>query len=264
MPLCQVNGIDLYYEETGTGPPLLLIPGFGGNTLDWDAQVPALAEHFRVIAVDNRGAGRSSCPFGPCTVALMADDAAMLLDHLDVPRCHVVGHSMGGLIAQELALTYPQRVDRLVLFATFARSTPVLDSWLNFYVQSCDHGVDARGRTLWVMPWFLTPAFMADHERVEATLDEWMNDPYPAPALGRAAQAAACQTYDSRERLPSIAAPTLVLFPAEDILTPVSCSQELAERIPGARLQVLPRGGHVPSVEYPEDINGALLAFLIT
>lgn len=262
MPLCHVNEIDLYYEETGAGPPLLLIPGFGGNTLDWEANVPALAEHFRVMAVDNRGAGRSSCPSGPCTVAHMADDAAMLLDRLGVPRCHVVGHSMGGLIAQELALTHPQLVDRLVLFATFARSTPVIDAWLNFYVSNCRQDVDARGRTLGVMPWFLSPVFMADHGRVETTLDEWTNDSYPAPALGRAAQAAACQAYDSRERLPSIAAPTLVLVAAEDICTPVSCSRELAERIPGARLQILPRGGHVPSVEYPEDINAALLAFL--
>src|SRR5215211_5170886 len=106
MPLAAVNGLNLYYEETGSGPPLMLIAGLSGNTLGWAMLLPALAERFRVIAFDNRGAGRSSAPPGPYTTREMADDAAALLDHLGIEQAHVFGFSLGGLIAQELALNY--------------------------------------------------------------------------------------------------------------------------------------------------------------
>src|SRR3954454_16425825 len=119
MPLLSVNGIDLYYEEAGDGLPLLLISGAGGKTVDWTPLLPALSERFRVVAFDNRGGGRSSAPPGPYTTRQMADDATALLDHLAITRAHVVGLSLGGMIAQELALAAPARVDRLVLLATY-------------------------------------------------------------------------------------------------------------------------------------------------
>ncbi len=134
MPLVQVNGIErfYFYQETGNGEPLLLINGIGADSLKWDPLLPALAARFRVITSDNRGAGRSAAPPGPYTTRQMADDAAALLAHLGVARAHVVGSSMGGMIAQELALAYPERVDRLVLLATYARLRPgVHDPWLN-------------------------------------------------------------------------------------------------------------------------------------
>src|SRR3954470_2981688 len=115
MPSVLFNELELYYEETGSGPPLLLIAGLSGNTLGWSMLQPVLAEHFRVIAFDNRGAGRSSAPPGPYTTAQMAQDAVALLDYFDIDRAHIIGQSMGGMIAQELALAHPERVDRLVL-----------------------------------------------------------------------------------------------------------------------------------------------------
>src|SRR5690349_10045048 len=107
MPHAPVNGIDLFYEETGDGPPLLLITGLSGNAADWTPLLPALAARHRVIALDPRGAGRSSAPPGPYTMAQLAADALGLLDHLDVDRAHVVGFSLGGMIAQEMALAAP-------------------------------------------------------------------------------------------------------------------------------------------------------------
>src|SRR5215211_420992 len=143
MPLASVNGLDLYYEETGSGPPLLLIAGLSGNTLGWAMLQPTLAERFRVIAFDNRGAGRSSAPPGPYTTRRMADDAAALLDRLGVARAHVLGFSMGGMVAQELALHHPARVGRLVLYGTLARPRPaILDPWLTFVVQAAERGLD--------------------------------------------------------------------------------------------------------------------------
>ena len=263
MPTTTINGIDLYYEETGSGPPLLLIAGLSGNTLGWAMLLPALSERFRVIAFDNRGAGRSSASPGPYSTRQMADDATALLDHLGIERADVIGHSMGGMITQELVLAHPEKVDRLVLLATYARPCPAIhDPWLSNWVQACERGADPAAVALSLMPWFFTAALMSEYDQVEAVLTEWLSDPYPAPAHGIASQAAACRTHDTLDRLPQIAAPTLVLVGAEDIVTPVSCSRQLADGIPGARLQVLERGGHIPDAEYPEAVTGALLAFL--
>jgi pimeloyl-ACP methyl ester carboxylesterase len=263
MPLAAVNGLNLYYEETGSGPPLLLIAGISSNTLGWAMLLPALSERFRVIAFDNRGAGRSSAPAGPYTTRQMADDAAALLEQLGIERAHVIGISMGGMNAQELALAHPERVDRLVLYATYARPRPAIhDPWFTNWVDAYERKFAAEQLAVMMLPWFLTPAFMAQPDHVEAAIAEWVADPYPAPAHGVVAQAAACLSHDTLDRLGQVAAPTLVLVGAEDILTPVACAQELAESIPGAQLHVLERGGHTPDVEYPEAVAAAMLAFL--
>ena len=220
MPLAHINGIELYYEETGSGPPLLLIAGLTGNTLGWAMLLPALAEFFHVIAFDNRGAGRSSAPPGPYTTREMADDAAALLEHLGIERAHVIGLSLGGMIAQELALAHAQRVDHLVLYATYARPRPTIhDLWLKNWVEASERG-NPDQMAMMLLPWFLTPAFMAQHDQVEAAVAEWVADPYPAPAHGVAAQAAACLSHDTHGRLGQIAAPPLVFVGAEDIVTP--------------------------------------------
>ena len=260
MPLAQLNGIERFYQETGSGDSLLLINGLGGTCLGWEPLVPSLAEHFRVITSDNRGVGRSSAPPGPYTTRQMTNDAAALLNHFGVVRAHVVGSSMGGMIAQELALAYPSLVDRLVLYGTFARPRrAIIDPWLTFVVQMQER-LDPTAVTMGWLPWLYTPAFFAQPERVEAAL-AWQ-EPYPAPAHGVAAQAEAARSHDTLERLPQITAPTLVLVGAEDVVTPVYYSRELAERIPGATLQVLERGGHEVLSEYLEIGTEALLAFL--
>jgi 3-oxoadipate enol-lactonase len=262
MPLVQLNGIDRYYEQTGSGEPLLLINGLGGTALSWEPLLPALAARFRVITSDNRGVGRSAAPPGPYTTRQMADDAAVLPRHLGVERAHVVGSSMGGMIAQELVLGYPTLVNRLVLYATFARPRrTIIDPWLTFVTQM-EERLDPTAVALAWLPWLYTPAFLARPEQVEAAL-AWQ-EPYPAPAHGIAAQAEAAREHDTLDRLPLIASLTLVLVGAEDVVTPVYYARELAERIPGARLQVLERGGHSAIWEYPQTGAEALIAFLVT
>ena len=260
MPLAQLNAIERYYQEAGSGDPLLLINGLTGTCLGWEPLVPALAEHFRVITSDNRGVGRSSAPPGPYTTRQMADDAAALLAHLGVARAHVVGSSMGGMIARELALAYPSLVDHMVLYATSARPRrAIFDPWLNFVVQTTER-LDSTLVTMGWLPWLYTPAFFEQPEQVEAVLG-W-HEPYPSPAHGIAAQAEAVRYHDTPERLSQITAPTLVLVGAEDVVTPVYYSHELVDRIPGAQLHVLERGGHEALWQYPEVGMEALLGFL--
>jgi 3-oxoadipate enol-lactonase len=261
MPLAHINGIERFYRETGSGDPLLFINGIGGTSLGWEPLLPALGARFRVITSDNRGVGRSAAPPGPYTTRQLADDAAALLAHLGVARAHVVGSSMGGMIAQELALAYPTLVDRLVLYATCARPRrTIMEPWLTFVAQMAER-FEATSSTLGWLPWLYPPSFLADPEKVEAAL-AWQ-DPYPAPAHGIVAQTEAVRHHDTLDRLPQIAAPTLVLVGAEDVVTPLYYAHELAERIPGARLQVLERRGHEALKEDPEAGAAALLAFLV-
>jgi pimeloyl-ACP methyl ester carboxylesterase len=262
MPIARIGGIEHYYQETGTGEALLLINGVGGTSLDWEPMLPALTEHFRVIAYDNRGAGRSDVPPGPYTTRQLADDAAALLAHLDVPRAHVLGFSMGGMIAQELALSYPQLVDRLILYGTFARPRAAIYEPWTMYAEQMAERLDSTSATVGWLPWLFSPAFFADPERIEAAL-AWQ-EPYPQTLQGFVAQIEAVRTHDALDRVSNIAASTLVLAGAEDILTPVYYARELAERIPGAELRILDRGGHCALWEYPEAALEAVLSFLTT
>jgi 3-oxoadipate enol-lactonase len=266
MPSVRANGIDMYYEEAGSGPPLLLLNHEGGTTLDWAALLPALSGRFRVITFDARGSRRSSAPPGPYTTRQLAGDAVAVLDHVGAACAHVVGLSLGGMVAQELALAYPERVDRLALVATHARpACPAFwDAWTTFFVQAQERGLDRAGVVQWFLAWMFTPAFMARHAQVQEAVTQWRDDPLQAPAHGRAAQGAAARDHDTLARLPRIAAPTLVVVGAQDILTPVAAARELAEGIPGARLQVLEGGGHLALYECEAAFTDALLTFLVT
>lgn len=263
MPLAQIDAGDLFYEIVGEGPPLLLIAGFSGNTTGWLPVQPALAEHFTLIMFDNRGAGRSCVPPGPYTIAQMADDAVALLAHLGVERAHVLGSSMGGMIAQEVALRHPERVAKLILNVTAARPTPVLTRFLEANIWAIEHGMPPEDRAFWVLPWMASPAIMTAHEKVVQTLAVRQANPYPAPDAGMVAQAQAILAHDTLDRVGQVTAPTLVLSAAEDILTPAAGGQELAEAIPGARFEVLPRGAHVTAAEYPAEVSAAMLGFLL-
>lgn len=262
MPVAHVNGIDLHYEDEGSGPPVLLIPGLGGHSGIWVLQRKALSPQYRVLSLDNRGAGRSDVPPGPYTVRQMAEDAAALLDALGIERASIVGWSMGGMVAQELALAHPGKVDRLVLLATSARLQPHVVDWIRFDEELREAGLAGPGRNVWSLPWVAPPRLMMQPEFVPMTLERMATDPYPITSQGFHAQAPAACRHDTLERLHQIGAPTLVLVGAEDVLTPPADAEAMAERIAGARLQVLEQGGHGMPVAEPEAVNAALLVFL--
>lgn len=262
MPAVRVNDIDIYFEQHGSGPDLLLIMGLGAHLGAWALQTPAFARQFRVTVFDNRGAGRSSAPDEPYSMRGMADDTAALMDALGIPHAHVVGASMGGMIAQELAINHPERVDRLVLACTRARAGDVRHILAPAQAALYDLEIDPSQRALLGMPWAYTSAFMSQPERVLAALELRRKDPYPIRPHAYHRQQAAVMAHDTLDRLGRITAPTLVLVGAEDILTPVEESVELVQGIPGAHLTVLPRGGHGFFAEYADDVNRAVLGFL--
>lgn len=262
MPKARVGDVGLYYVEAGRGEPVLLIMGFGGDHLAWGMQVPVLAERHRVIAFDNRGAGQSDAPDHPYTTRTMADDAAGLLAALGVEQAHVIGLSMGGMIAQELALNHPARVRTLQLHATYARP----DAYLRALMASWRTVRSALGRedALRAMaPWLFAPATYNERPGfVETVLQTALASPHPQSLTGFLRQSEAVIAHDALDRLPAIRCPTLVSVAEQDGLVPPRFSRELADRIPGAELVVIPRGGHVCLWEHADAFNDLCLGFL--
>jgi 3-oxoadipate enol-lactonase len=261
MPKVRVGDIEMFYVEVGRGEPLVLVMGFGGDHLAWGLQLPAFAQRHRVIAFDNRGAGQTDAPDHPYTVRMMAEDTAGLMDKLGIGRAHVVGVSMGGMIAQELALNHPQRVQSLHLGCTLARPDAYLQAvsaaWRELRAR-----LDREATLRAIGPWlFAAVTYNERPEFVETIFQSALANPHPQTLTGFLRQGEAIQHHDTLDRLASIRCPTLVSAAEDDILVPPRLSRELAARIPGAVLHVVPGAGHVYFWERPEDFNALSLDF---
>ena len=261
MAYVEANGTRLFVDECGDGPPLLLIMGLGATHETWFAQRDAFAAAHRVIAFDNRGAGRSDSPPGPWTIPDMAADAVGVLDALGIARADVLGVSMGGIIAQEMAIAYPQRVDRLVVAASFARPDPIRRAFLLHRRWARLHGADSLQESIANLPWLLSASALADGVHLAEIIERFATLPFVSPQ-SYANQIDAILDHETLSRLSSVRAPTLVLVAAEDVLTPIFLSEEIATAIPGACLTVLPRGNHAVQVEDADAFNAAVLDWL--
>lgn len=264
MPHVNVNGIRLSYAEEGSGPPLLLISGLGANRLSWAPVVALLKDVFRCITFDNRGTGESDVPAGPYTMDLLADDAAGLIDALGLGQVNAVGWSMGGSVLQSLLIRHGGKLQRAVLLSTLPAYTELQHRWLDAGLALRRAGLDPLVTGVMGMPWGMTGRLLADHDKAFAAAKLGAQNPFPTSLAGFEAQAQGIRVYDARPGLPSITTPTLVLVGAEDVLTPVHQSVEIASLIPGAKLRVLPRGGHAMAVEYADDTAGAIRSFLLS
>ncbi len=271
MPRARVNGVSLYYNDSGKGFPLLLLMGLGMDSTGWMFQVPAFAKKFRVVAPDNRGCGLSDKPKDPYSTRMMAEDAVALLDHLSIEKAHVVGASMGGMIAQEVALGWPERVSRLVLACTYARPDPLAKSLVERGMKTLLGGVadlrsvDPSKTRVDRIAEFMLPLVLSKefYEKNKALVVPFMQEVLKKASVeGFLGQVVATQEHDAAERLPSICAPTLVMTGTKDILVQPKNSEFLASRIPGARLVKIDGGSHGFNFERPEEFNRAVLDFL--
>lgn len=263
MPRIDVHGIGLNYEERGGGPPLLVIMGYGTGAALWgDAYLDRLARAFRVIALDNRGTGGSEKRDEAIEIATLADDAAGLLDALGIPSAHVFGVSMGGMIAQELALRHPERLRRLVLGCTHpggAHAAPAAPEVVALIGPA--KGLSPReavGRIYEAMATAETRRDRTDF--LDDMTTRLLVRPTPVVTLVR--QMEAVRRFDAYDRLPAITAPTLVITGDRDILVPPENSRLLAERIPGARLLIIPGAAHNFFWEAAEESARAVELFL--
>ncbi len=261
----RANGQELYYEVHGEGQPLVLVMGIGYDSTLWTlAQVPALSKGFKVIIFDNRDAGRSSRASGAYSIADMADDTAALIEALGLTRAHVCGLSMGGMIAMELALRHPGKVERMILCG--ASAAPARAAFHPIKTWSWVKANDRSGETFAAqqLTALFSTAFLRNREAVKQTLDMLGKNPNPVDAAAYDRQAQAFLRFDALDSLAGVKAATLCVVGEQDVLTPVHECREVAERIPGARLEIITGAGssHVVPIERPDEFNGLVRRFL--
>jgi 3-oxoadipate enol-lactonase len=263
MPTAQINGIDVNYELEGDGPEtVVLINGLADELETWAYQLPALLEAgYRVLRFDNRGIGRTDKPAGPYSSQLLADDAKALVDALGLSDFHLMGVSMGGMIAQSYALSYGSDLRSLTLACTYAAPGPFCSRMFSLWADTARvMGVPTvmRDVTLWAftLDFFRTREDeLAEFETAMRYMDQ--------PVHAYLAQLAVIQEHDATAQLEQLSAiPTLVLAGEEDILIPTRLSRDLSELIPGSVFRTTP-GGHGCIWEHPDEFNSAFVGFLL-
>lgn len=251
MPNITVNQLDLHYELLGQGDPLLLIIGLSFSLLDWGTDFPKrLSRHYQVILFDNRDAGQTSRTAQPYTLADMAEDAVGLLDALNIPAAHVFGISMGGMIAQQIALQHPHKLKKLILGCTMAGGA------CSYYGSPPDSLNDALNHN--PLDLLFPPAFLQAHrDRLMDFFATTVPFHSTGEALGR--QLTAMNRHDTCDRLHQITAPTLIVTGDADRTIPPENSAFLAKAIPQAELEIIPGAGHAFCFSHP-DVTAALIA----
>lgn len=281
----KVNGIEIYHEIYGTGEPLVLIEGLGYSEWMWYKLVPKLSETHKVIVFDNRGVGKTDKPDSEYTIELMADDTAGLLRTLGIKSAHVLGISLGGFIAQELALRHPELVRSLVLVSTSTGSRNAMHKYSqlwNGYLKLWGFLpgiIEANGKASMpsgIEPYYgmtkeekiryglmsaFTPEYFNDHPEEIDRIVEWrLENPQPTYAWKR--QFIAGINFDSSSKVHEIEAPTLVVAGSEDKFVSPESSMELADIIPDSKFVTMEGTGHLLFIERSEELNNLVLSFL--
>ena len=261
MPKARINGIEIHYRESGEGYPIFLIHGFTGNLRNWALQIPALTRDFRTVSIDHRGHGHSEKPTRPqdYSLELMTEDAYGLLEHLGIQECYVIGHSMGGMVAQHLALVHPQPVRALVLVDTAAEVPDGVRT-------------EERARLMEIARTQGMEAVFEEQLRTNARADQIRAQPELLKLwreqfllTSREAYIYCAQAMARRrpllDELAAIKVPTLIICGEDDdpFLEP---SRRMRERIPDSELVIIPGTGHTPQIDKPAEFNRTLTGFL--
>jgi aminoacrylate hydrolase len=260
MPKANIGDAEIYYEEHGSGEPLLLVSGLGGTAAYWKPNIPALAAKYRVVVHDHRGAGQSTHSNIRYSVDQMTDDVVRLMDHLEIERAHLVGHSTGGAIGQTMAIGHPERLKKLVLFATWTKADRFfrqLFAARRALLTQVGKEAYVRAGTLFLYP----PSWMKANEALVEERERLSIAGFPPPGVV-ASRIDAIVAFDRTAGLGKIRTPTLVVGAKDDAITPAYFSEELARGIPGAQLAILPEGGHCASETALEAFNRVVLSFL--
>lgn len=266
MPIAKVNGINLHFEVHGKGEPLIMIMGFAGGCAGWVFQRRFFKKHFRVITFDNRGVGKTDKPSGPYSIRMMAEDVVSLMDYLNIERANILGVSMGGYIAQELAINHPERIMKLVLACTYAREDKLGGHTSDYFrglglEEGCPSDELKKVPISKVLCSELPLAFNNRLFRIFlAPLMRIYAKRMATP--GVASQFQAIVEHDTLDRLQNIQAPTLIIAGTRDRIIKPGSADVLAKKIPNSRLVKIDNGSHSLFIEKSKRFNKEVLDFL--
>jgi len=266
LPYATIGNIDIYYEIHGPpdAPPLVLIGGWASYRWIWFRQIPAFKEKYRCVVFDNRGAGRSSKPDYPYTMEMFADDTVGLMDSLKIENAHILGISMGGLIAQQIAISYPEKIRSLILVSTHfggPNSIPMDDKTMALLIAlptetiSKEQARDMRYRATF------SPQFLQENRSVMEQIDEWA-ERHPAPLYAQVHQSSAVGGFNAESEVKQISAPTLIIHGDSDRAVPTRNSELLADSISNSKLVLIEGGSHFSIIEKYEVFNNAVINFI--
>lgn len=263
MPKVKIGNTQIYYEVHGQGYPLVLIRGLGSNADHWYEQVPEFSKHYQVVTFDNRGIARSNPFTDILSIEQMAHDTVGLMHSLNIAKAHILGFSMGGMIAQRIAIDYPERVSKLILVSThcggkqqvLASQEPIdiFDRYINNpNLENASKAAEAL---------YASETIVHRKEVIKKYFE--VSGKYSSPVKVLKAQAKAISNHNTWKALSSIGVKTLVLTGTEDVLVPPENSRILAERIPNAELAFINKGGHQVLIEQSYQSNNKILDFLV-
>ena len=262
MPTVKINNIDCYYEVHGKGKPLVLIAGLGSDSQSWQPALLEFAKHFKVIVFDNRGIGRTKYPQDNFDIRTMAQDTVSLIDELEVERCDILGHSLGGYIAQEVAINHPQKVNRLILASTSAftceRNKFLFTNLLRLLEEGIEYELFLREFFFWIF----TPRFFNNNTNVDSAIKYLLDYPYPITLEGFRKQAEVINEFRSLDRLDRVKAETLVIAGEKDILITPEEAKMLSEKIANVKLVFLENAAHSIHMEETENFVKCIVDFL--
>lgn len=261
MPKININGTGINYFEIGRGPALLLISGLGGDSSNWIEDVQFYKKYFRCISIDNRGMGKSDPVYGEFTIKDMALDAATLLSALKIKKAHILGLSMGGAIAQEIAISYPELADKLIISSSWAKANLYTKAVIKS-IKEMNQKYELETFLKMMLLWCYGRTFYNNHPKKVKEMEEYrLQNPFPKDTLNK--QCIACLKHNTLSRLEKIKSKTLITAGDEDILTPKHYSQELANYIKRSNLIVFENLGHLHLWENPQIYRRTLLNFLL-
>ena len=262
MPIAELENLDMYYEIIGQGDPLVMIRGLGSNVDHWYEQVPTLSKKYQLLVFDNRGIARSSDPGSAFSTRDMAGDTAALMESAGIRSAHVLGYSMGGMVAQEIALNYPEKIKGMILVATDCGITQRIKARpevSRLFSQMVSLGTP-EAKLAAAACLYAKHTFESKTEVIEHYNEVSMRFPASQDIMAR--QWAAVTQHDACSRLQNISSPTLTLTGSEDVLIPPENAKIMAEIIPNARMSTIDDGGHLVLIEQPQQFNQAVIDFL--
>ena len=263
MPKAIFNGIDLYYEIQGKGAPLMLIAGLASDSQSWQAVIKDLSRHYLVITPDNRGVGRTMPQNIEISIQQIVDDSVALIKHLGLSYVNLLGHSMGGFVALDLAIRYPDCVNKLILAGTSASNSRRNNALFSDWASCLESGMNVG---LWfrtIFYWIFSRSFFENEAAVSDAVRFAIEYPYPQSALAFRNQVKAIASYGGTEDLSRVRAKTMVISGKEDLLFPTGESSDLVRAIPRADFSVIDNAAHSIHMEQPQAFTNCVLDFLL-